>query len=598
MSIRTIGEIIKELREEKNISQDVLCKGLCSPSTLAKIENGERMPEILLVDSLLTRLGKSPERLEVITSYYNYCKMELSDDIIDDLRRSDYDKAVSKLAKYKKEYGDNGMDGMFIQRMKAILSYQKQEYKEAEEQLIKVIYLTLPDFDIDHIKPYTMATYEVENLLMYCDILIQTGRVQEAAHWLEKIVQYIEECITDADERSKVFPKALCLWAVIALKEEKYEKAIELSERAVQNLIEQFSACFVTPNLRVMLKAAEKLKDEERINYCNLHIKNFTETYALMGQKEESIDAIYYSPSLQQIFLDNEIIKGERLKNQLSQTEFVNGIYNDESTLSRLENGKTRITNQKLVQILEKLGVNKGRYNCYLSTTDYEALEKLKQFQHITKRRDYKAAEKILNELEAKLDLGDELNFYQIEIQRLSIAIDRKEVEYEEAFQKYMVMLKKMDIYRNNEFSRKPFPTELAVITQLGSLYNRMNQKEKAAELLRRVLETYRTSRIKERYVFRSVSSIRANLCKYCEELDNLEESIAAGESIIQLGLQLGRARGVSRNLVHLAAAMEKRGTDPLDYYVKSYYLCSFYNLQWEKNIIHKYLMDEYGIVL
>ena len=52
-----IGKIIFTLRKHYNISQEMLCIGLCSDATLSSIELGERLPGKCLLDALLERLG-------------------------------------------------------------------------------------------------------------------------------------------------------------------------------------------------------------------------------------------------------------------------------------------------------------------------------------------------------------------------------------------------------------------------------------------------------------------------------------------------------------------------------------------------------------
>lgn len=64
----TIGRLIRELRTERNISQQALCQGLCSKSKLSKIENDTLQPSAILAETLLQRLGIS-ER--VFTFYSN-----------------------------------------------------------------------------------------------------------------------------------------------------------------------------------------------------------------------------------------------------------------------------------------------------------------------------------------------------------------------------------------------------------------------------------------------------------------------------------------------------------------------------------------------
>ena len=55
----TIGRLIHELRIRQNVSQQILCQGLCSISKLSKIESGTLQPSVILSETLLQRLGVS-----------------------------------------------------------------------------------------------------------------------------------------------------------------------------------------------------------------------------------------------------------------------------------------------------------------------------------------------------------------------------------------------------------------------------------------------------------------------------------------------------------------------------------------------------------
>lgn len=45
MSNYTIGEVLREARERQKYSQEEVCYGICTPSTLSRIENGVQVRE-------------------------------------------------------------------------------------------------------------------------------------------------------------------------------------------------------------------------------------------------------------------------------------------------------------------------------------------------------------------------------------------------------------------------------------------------------------------------------------------------------------------------------------------------------------------------
>ena len=56
-SKKIIGSIIKLNRINKNISQKQLSKGICVPSYLRRIENGELLPSEDVISVIFDRLG-------------------------------------------------------------------------------------------------------------------------------------------------------------------------------------------------------------------------------------------------------------------------------------------------------------------------------------------------------------------------------------------------------------------------------------------------------------------------------------------------------------------------------------------------------------
>lgn len=52
-----IGEIIRHLRKEQNLTQEELADGICSSVTISRIESGTQMPSDRIINQLLERLG-------------------------------------------------------------------------------------------------------------------------------------------------------------------------------------------------------------------------------------------------------------------------------------------------------------------------------------------------------------------------------------------------------------------------------------------------------------------------------------------------------------------------------------------------------------
>lgn len=57
------GQLIKELREKKCLTKSQLAEGICSPSYITRIENGERCPTSVILNQIANKLGVSNEQL-------------------------------------------------------------------------------------------------------------------------------------------------------------------------------------------------------------------------------------------------------------------------------------------------------------------------------------------------------------------------------------------------------------------------------------------------------------------------------------------------------------------------------------------------------
>ena len=68
MNIYKIGTLLRYERENNNISREKLCVGLCTSPMLFKIEENKCETDKLLLGMLFQRLGKSPDKLEIILS--------------------------------------------------------------------------------------------------------------------------------------------------------------------------------------------------------------------------------------------------------------------------------------------------------------------------------------------------------------------------------------------------------------------------------------------------------------------------------------------------------------------------------------------------
>ena len=97
----SLGRTLQNLRREQGLSQKELCRGLCSIPTLSRIESGEREPDQMLFDSLISRLGKDSEKWELILKENDKKLLQKRNYIEYLIRAEEWGELKEKLEEYK-----------------------------------------------------------------------------------------------------------------------------------------------------------------------------------------------------------------------------------------------------------------------------------------------------------------------------------------------------------------------------------------------------------------------------------------------------------------------------------------------------------------
>lgn len=102
-----IGDIIRDERIKRGMSQAQLCEGICEIPTLSRIENGKQCPKRELLERLLSKLGLVAARYYGLSSCDELEMEELKLEIKDANARLDFAEALRLLEKWKLKFADN-----------------------------------------------------------------------------------------------------------------------------------------------------------------------------------------------------------------------------------------------------------------------------------------------------------------------------------------------------------------------------------------------------------------------------------------------------------------------------------------------------------
>lgn len=139
-----IGKVIQNLREEMGISQEELVSGLCSDSTLSRIEWEERVVEQWLIDAILQRLGKSSDKFWTIINVRDYSILVNRNRIWENILSKRYEEAKEELEEYQKNVDiQDPLHRQYILKCKGLIYGKEGNWQKSVEILTEAIQVTV-----------------------------------------------------------------------------------------------------------------------------------------------------------------------------------------------------------------------------------------------------------------------------------------------------------------------------------------------------------------------------------------------------------------------------------------------------------------------
>ena len=212
MANYTIGEMILQTRESLGYSQEELCYGICSTSSLSRIENGTQVPGRRVFDALMQRMGIS---VSIYSSFVSRREMEIYRLIqvlawkMENHDWEETDRLIARLEEMTK--GTGGLERQYLLFAKACR--KKREGAEPEEVLLALlaaIHLTMPDYtEQTSIKNRLLTFDEITVLNSIAVLYDEMGRHEESLRLLYELKRYLEEHVMDESEKAKKYPMIL-----------------------------------------------------------------------------------------------------------------------------------------------------------------------------------------------------------------------------------------------------------------------------------------------------------------------------------------------------------------------------------------------------
>lgn len=230
-----IGTAIQYFRETYHISQNRLCKGICSVATLSRIEAGERDVDSFILEMLLERLGKVANQFELILTDFDYEAYQYRTEINNRIKDKDIEAAYELIQKYSDLTNDKGSPHrQFIMVSQALLNELEGGKPETTiDLLMKAISCTVPDFNINEITDYFLSKSEFNIIIDILQRMISIGMNDSAHKVLNQVIGYLY-WHSQMEQNNRLYPKVAVIAARFYMEQKQLDKALDICNLGIQ----------------------------------------------------------------------------------------------------------------------------------------------------------------------------------------------------------------------------------------------------------------------------------------------------------------------------------------------------------------------------
>lgn len=568
-----IGTVIKNLRKEEGVSQTKLIKGLCSHTTLCRIESEERRPDQLLLEAILQRLGKSFDKFGTIISVKDYHMLEERDNIWNALLRGKYEEAYHRLRSYEKDVNmQDTFQKQFVLKCLGMLQAEKGKWKESVETIAQAIHLTVRDFMEMSIEKLVLGRNEMFLILLLSRGYEKLGRQEEAKKLVYGLLKNIEKKKWDEEELVKIYPKVAYAGIQFLKEEKKYEVVILLANKAIDLLkgnevIFQLADFMEELMWAMQQKAREekrKLTQEEALLYIQVKrqkaaLEKVWGEYGRIPQEN-----MWYCTNIQKnLVTSNEIIRKCRENAGLSQEALSDEVCSSE-TLSRIERGLVTPEEKNYRSLMEKMNQAMERDRGFINVEEYELREELRMVSKYTTQMEYEKAYRVWHKLRKKIPKNSMENRQCILRYDTLIHYGKRKIGWEEAIRRYETALREtMPKFGKIDITRWPLTrTEIFLLNNIASGYYNIGRKLEAKEILNSIKKSIQSSNVAVTYQVREYVVVLYNIAM----IEKLEGNTARAQRIFEEGiyleLQAGRFTKVAKLLYGIGWVLKEEGQE------------------------------------
>lgn len=555
-----IGRLLKSVREEQNIHQTVLCAGICSLSTLSRIEAGSIEADEWLVSILFERLGISINKFGYVFSAEGLASFESREEILELVSEDDFEEAKEFVTAF---YSENNFVESFKQQFAAYINLIMESAvpsSSLKEKVLEALSFTKPADELISqgiCKGSLLGRIERALLVMYADILIEED-YEKGVVLYKTLLEQLENEVNDKEERVAQYPIIAAMLAEHMERNKDYS-GFEAIRKGLELLCEQqksFEMCTLLEYEAACYKSGfVKPESEERINDVDNAIEAFhqlEEEYGFDSSKRSRRFAGLVRKNLRGISLSEHMQK-IRKSMSLMQGSISEGICSAK-TISRIENNIGEPSLYVYKAIMNKLGQEEYRYYSLIKSDDIQIHKLHDELVDLISRFEYEKAEMLLGELESRVDLEDKWNRQLLEGRHLVLEEKLGRLDKETKLEKLKEVLA-LTIPKNVDIEEWPLKDmETTLLNNIANTMEALGDREGAIELLKKVKAVYDNSRV----------NVLQNIAKYLLTTYNLtgclirDEKYKEAEEIVDISLEMAYC---TRRIINIVAFLYKKIT-------------------------------------
>lgn len=605
-----IGKIINQERERAGIAQNELCAGICSVTTLSRLEWREKNIGKWTIDAFLQRLGRSQDKFWTIVHIGDYELMELRRRIWNNILYGSCEEAQKDIQKYRTSVNIENLHGQFLKKCEGMIKGKREnDWKSALELFREAIECTVPEIELDKLEETLLGRDEMQIILLMAEAYCHLGKEDTAQKIVEKLLENIQRKDWDEEELVKIYPKVASVFIDFFKKEGKYEEVILISKKAIAMLVDNGIIFLLAELMEAAVWGLERRKGEEERRFSiseeqeyiqfKRNIVILREIWKEYGSFPEEY-MLYCTNVQKDISVSNEIIAKCRKLCNLSQEKLSEEVCTVEQ-FSRIETGKCSPMEKSYRALMEKMNQAQERNRFFINAQEYSLHEKIRQIEKRFAGQELKKASEEWKKIREQVS-GDTLNNQQyiarcdttMKLYNKEISREEHIKELEDALRLTMPEFETVEI-RNWPLSRN----EIFLLIDIASKYYISGRVEEAKKIYYALWDSIEESGTDRIYHITEYRLLAYNMGL----VEGMEGNFIKAKEILECGIRnsmmAGRDEMLARFLYCLGWTMRKEGkeenAEKARYLVEqAFFLANFFRLPHLSHEINKYYDEEW----